>query len=174
MKLNKRSLKIVILSVIGLLFLPVKLFILKNDLKPISGVITEVKKSSTRVAYYKFKLAGDSSLYYNSGRGLLSNFKNDKETLYNRKDKVINFYINKKDLSAINKGREIKYMGLNNQNLWIDLYYHSVSALWNVVFGMLCIVMMALNTYAVYTYKHKLFEKFIILYLLLGIAMFAL
>lgn len=170
MKFDKKSLKIVLISVIGLLFLPIKLIILNNNLTPIQGTITEVQKSSTRVPYYKFRLSGDSTLYYNSGRGIISNIKNDRDILYNGKNKEISFYIDKKDLSNRNKGKEIQYIGLEKRNVLIDLYYHSVSGLWNFVFGMFCIVMMALNTYAVYTYKQKLFEIFIVIYLLLGIS----
>lgn len=171
MKSTKKSLKIVLISAIALLFLPLKLIILNNNLVPINGVIKEVEKSSTRIPYYKFRLSDDSTIYYNSGRGLLSNIKTDKEILYNEKNKEISFYISKVDFSKLNKGEEIKYIGLEKRNVLIDLYYHSVSGLWNVVLGMLCIVMMALNTYAVYTYKKKVFEVFIIIYMLLGISM---
>lgn len=171
MKSAKKSLKIVLISAIALLFLPLKLIILNNNLVPINGVIKEVEKSSTRIPYYKFRLSDDSTIYYNSGRGLLSNIKTDKEILYNGKNKEISFYISKVDFSKLNKGEEIKYIGLEKRNVLIDLYYHSVSGLWNVVLGMLCIVMMALNTYAVYTYKKKVFEVFIIIYMLLGISM---
>ncbi|SKB39791.1 hypothetical protein SAMN05660841_00278 [Sphingobacterium nematocida] len=171
MKSTKKSLKIVLISAIALLFLPLKLIILNNNLVPINGVIKEVEKSSTRIPYYKFRLSDDSTIYYNSGRGLLSNIKTDKEVLYNGKNKEISFYISKVDFSKLNKGEEIKYIGLEKRNVLIDLYYHSISGLWNVVLGMLCIVMMALNTYAVYTYKKKVFEVFIIIYMLLGISM---
>lgn len=171
MKSTKKSLKIVLISAIALLFLPLKLIILNNNLVPINGVIKEVENSSTRIPYYKFRLFDDSTIYYNSGRGLLSNIKTDKEILYNGKNKEISFYISKVDFSKLNKGEEIKYIGLEKRNVLIDLYYHSVSGLWNVVLGMLCIVMMALNTYAVYTYKKKVFEVFIIIYMLLGISM---
>lgn len=171
MKSAKKSLKIVLISAIALLFLPLKLIILNNNLVPINGVIKEVEKSSTRIPYYKFRLSDDSTIYYNSGRGLLSNIKTDKEILYNEKNKEISFYISKVDFSKLNKGEEIKYIGLEKRNVLIDLYYHSVSGLWNIVLGMFCIVMMALNTYAVYTYKKKVFEVFIIIYMLLGISM---
>lgn len=171
MKSTKKSLKIVLISAIALLFLPLKLIILNNNLVPINGVIKEVENSSTRIPYYKFRLFDDSTIYYNSGRGLLSNIKTDKEILYNGKNKEISFYISKVDFSKLNKGEEIKYIGLEKRNVLIDLYYHSISGLWNVVLGMLCIVMMALNTYAVYTYKKKVFEVFIIIYMLLGISM---
>lgn len=171
MKSAKKSLKIVLISAIALLFLPLKLIILNNNLVPINGVIKEVENSSTRIPYYKFRLSDDSTIYYNSGRGLLSNIKTDKEILYNGKNKEISFYISKVDFSKLNKGEEIKYIGLEKRNVLIDLYYHSISGLWNVVLGMLCIVMMALNTYAVYTYKKKVFEVFIIIYMLLGISM---
>ncbi|KUY30383.1 hypothetical protein [Elizabethkingia ursingii] len=171
MKFNKKYFRIILISLTGLLLIPFKLIILSNNLIPINGIITEVHKSSTRIPYYSFKLSKDSTIFYNSGTGILSNLKNDREILYSEKNKELSFYIDKGDLPKLNTGKEIKYIGLQKTNVLIDLYYHLVSGLWNFIFGMLCIIMMALNTYALYHYKNKVFEVLIIIYLFYGISM---
>ncbi len=154
---------------VGILYVPLKLLILKSNLTPVQGLLTKVEKSYTRIPFYRFHLSNDPTLFYNSGTGFLSNLKNDKEILYKGMNKEITFFVNKKDISKTKKETDIQYIGLQKKNVLIDLYYYFFSGFWDVVFSILCILMMGLNLYALYTFKIKLFQIFTFIYLFYGI-----
>lgn len=169
MNFNIKPVIIIIVSIIGILYIPSKLMILKNSLVPIRGSIIEVTKSYTRVPFYKFRLSNHSNLFYNSGTGILSNLKDDKEILYTNINKEVDFFINKKDIPGLEKGEDIKYIGLQRKNVLIDMFYYQFSQLGKLPFFIFCILMMCLNVYGVYTFKIRIFELLIILYLVYGI-----
>lgn len=169
MNFNIKPVMIIIVSIIGILYVPSKLMILKNNLIPVKGTIVEVAKSYTRVPFYKFRLSNHSNLFYNSGTGLLSNLKDDKEILYTNVNKEIDFFINKTESSKLEKGEDIKYIGLQGKNVLIDMFYYQFSQLGKLPFFIFCILMMCLNVYGVYTFKIRIFEILIVLYLFYGI-----
>jgi hypothetical protein len=165
MNSNIRFFVIIIVSVIGILYVPLKLIILNNNLTPIQGSLIEVKKSGTRIPFYRFRISDYSNIFYNGGTGLLSNFKSDREILYNKNNKKITFFISKSDTSRIKKGKDIKYIGLQKNNIHIDLFYYQFSQLGKLPFFIFCILMMCLNVYGTYAFKRRVFEVLILLYL---------
>ncbi|WP_294287576.1 hypothetical protein [uncultured Chryseobacterium sp.] len=169
MNFSSKPMMIIIVSMIGILYIPAKLMILKNSLIPIKGSVAEVNKSLTRIPFYKFRLSGHSNLFYNSGTGVLSNLKNDKEILYTNINREIDFFISKTDVLRLEKGKEVRYIGLQKKNVWIDLFYYQFSQLGKIPFFIFCILMMCLNTYGIYTFKLRIFEFMIISYLVYGI-----
>lgn len=169
MSFNISPRMIIIVSIIGILYIPAKLMILKNSLIPIKGLVMEVTKSSTRIPFYKFRLSNHSNLFYNSGTGVLYKLKNDKEILYTSINKEIHFFISKADVSRLEEGKDVKYIGLQQKNVLIDLFYYKFSQLGKLPFFIFCILMMCLNTYGIYTFKIRIFEFLIILYLVYGI-----
>lgn len=165
MKYNKRMLLIIIISVTGILYVPLRIVLLKNNITPISGLLTEVEKTYTRIPSYKFKTSNYQSVFYNSGKGFLSKFKNDKVLLYKGINKEITFYINEKDFSKLDAGQNIKYIGLQKKNILIDLFYYYYSDFNKVFFSLIFLFIMCLNVYGLYIIKTKIFEYFLIIYL---------
>lgn len=165
MNFNKKMTIIIIISIIGILYIPLRLVSLKNNLIPIQGSLIEVTKSSTRIPFYRFRLSDYPNIFYNSGTGFLSNLKSDKEILYKSVNKEITFFINRKDFSKLGKGDDVKYVGLQKKNVFIDLFYYDYSSFGKVFFSMFCILMMCLNLYGRYAFKTKIFEIFILFYL---------
>lgn len=169
MNFNIKIFIIVLISIAGILYVPLKLIVLKSNLISINGTLTEVTKSFTRVPFYKFRIADYSNELYNSGTGVLSNLKDDKKILYNKNDKNITFFVNKKDFLKLKKGKDIQYIGLQKKNVFIDIFYYYFSQFGKLPFFIFCILMMCLNAYAIYTFKLKIFEFLIVVYLFYGI-----
>lgn len=169
-----KSMMIIIFSIIGILYVPSKLMILNNDLIPVSGSVTEVKKSSTRIPFYRFRISNRSNLFYNSGTGLLSNLKNDKEVLYNNMNKEVGFFISKMDLPSIEKGKDINYIGLEKKNVLIDLFYYEFSQLGKLPFFFFGMLVTGFNAYGIYTFRKKIFELLAIFYLFYSFLILAL
>lgn len=160
---------IVVISIVGILYVPFKLIVLKKNLVDISGTVTDVKKSFTRVPFYSFRISESSNEFYNDGTGVLSNLKDDKKILYNRADKHITFFVNKNDLLNLEYRKDIQYIGLQKENVLIDIFYYYFSKFRKIPFFIFCILMMCLNAYAIYTFRLKIFEILIISYLFYGI-----
>ncbi|MGD1320660.1 hypothetical protein [Chryseobacterium sp. 2R14A] len=160
---------VIIISFVGILYIPFKLFVLKSNLVGISGKVTVVKKSFTRIPFYRFRITDYSNEFYNDGTGLLSNLKDDKKILYNTADKQITFFVNKNDLAKLEYKKDIQYIGLQKENVFIDIFYYYFSKFGKIPFFIFCILMMCLNAYAIYTFKSKIFEFLLIAYLLYGI-----
>lgn len=160
-----KTLIIILISIIGILYVPFQIFYLKSQLVPIIEIITKVEKSHTRIPSYKFKTSNYQSVFYNSGTGFLSKFKNDKVLLYKGINKEITFYINENDFSKLDAGQNIKYIGLQKKNILIDLFYYYYSDFNKVFFSLIFLFIMCLNVYGLYIIKTKIFEYFLIIYL---------
>lgn len=169
MNFKIKTFVIVLISIAGILYVPLKLILLKNNLVSINGVLTEVTKSFTRVPFYRFHIADYSNEFYNSGSGVLSNLKDDKKILFNKNYKNVTFFVNKEDLPDLKNGKDIQYIGLQKKNVFVDVFYYYFSQLGKIPFFIFCILMMCLNAYAIFTFKHKIFEFLLIAYLFYGI-----
>lgn len=159
---------IIVISVIGILYVPVRLLILKNNLNPIQGTVKNVEKSSDRFSYYQFHIDQYPNTFYNSGTGLLSFFKDDEKILKFNIDREIRFYINSEDIEKLKKGEKVIYMGLQGKNIIIDIFYYHFSKLSKMPFFLFCILMMCLNFYGIFILKSKIFEILLTVYLFLG------
>ena len=118
MKSNLKT-STLILSFIGLTFLPIAMLIQYNLLITIEGVLSEVNKSSHRTPYYKLNLNGYKSTFQNKGNGLLSFLK--PAIVYNKKP--VYFKILKDNLPFVNTYEKTTYIGFNGKDTLIDLYY---------------------------------------------------
>jgi len=165
---SKMKIFIIILSIIGISYIPVKLMFLKNNLSPIEGTIREVTKSTNRFAYYQFYIDHYPNVFYNSGTGVLSFFKSDERILKFNINRKIKFYINSEDIEKLKKGEEVIYIGLQDKNIIIDVFYYYFSKLNKIPFFLFCILMMCLNFYGISILKNKIFEILLTVYLFLG------
>jgi len=159
---------IIIISVIGILYVPASLMILKNNLNLIQGTVKNVEKSSDRFSYYQFHIDQYPNTFYNSGTGLLSFFKDDEKILKFNINREIRFYINSKDIEKLKKGEKIFFIGLEGENIIIDIFYYHFSKFSKIPFFLFCILMMCLNFYGVFILKSKTFEILLTIYLFLG------
>ena len=70
--MNAGKFLIILISIIGILYIPFRMQVLKNHLVEINGILEEVEKSGTRKPYYRFKLGNyPNNIFYNSGNGFL-------------------------------------------------------------------------------------------------------
>lgn len=165
----KATVIIILISVIGIIYLPFKIFYLKSKLIPIKEVIKNVEKSHTRIPYYKFKVQRNLVEYYNSGNGLLSFFKNDEKILKRNINNELKFYINKEYTRDLEKNNKIFYIGLHNEHVYIDIFYYYFTGLGKFLFFLFCILIMCLNLYGVYVIKNRIFEIFLMYYIFYSI-----
>jgi len=147
---------IILLSIIGILYIPGKILISNSDLKEVNATVTEVRKSGNRVPYFEFKTKEYPGVFYNSGNGTLSYFKNDQANLKNSINKKLTFYINKNE--NLDTDGDKFYIALDSKSKWTDLFYYNIKSFTKIFFAMFCFFLMVINVIAIYTYKMKLFE----------------
>lgn len=157
------------MSIIGILYVPLQILYVKNQLVPLEKVILNIEKSHTRIPYYKFNVQGSPIKYYNSGNGFLSFLKNDGKLLKENINENLDYYINKKDLSINENSKDIFYIGLNKKNVFIDIFYSHFTGFGKFLFFLFCIFIMCLNIYGIYIIKNKIFEIFLTFYIFYSI-----
>ncbi|WP_300670306.1 hypothetical protein [Soonwooa sp.] len=165
MKFSKTSIFIILISVLGIIYLPLKLIILKNNLIPITGNIVDVSRTYTKSVTYQFRIANYPNLFHSNTGGILSDFKNDKAILFKSLHKDITFFINKNDHKKLLEGKDIVYLGVDKDYLFVDLFNYYYSGFGAAFYAFLCLFMVTLNVFGIYTYKHKIFTILALIYL---------
>lgn len=170
---TKTSIFIVLISVLGILFVPSKLILIKNSLVSVSETVKSFNKSATRIPYFQFNTYERNNLYLNSGNGILSFFKEDDEILKNNLNRKISFFLTKSDFNKKNENDELFYIGLQHKNVWIDVVYYFFTFPVKMIFVFFILLVMCLNAYGFYVIKNKRFEYFLKFYLLYFILILA-
>ncbi|MBV6881217.1 hypothetical protein NG800_014755 [Epilithonimonas ginsengisoli] len=156
---------VILLSIVGIFYIPGKILISNSDLIEVKATVTEVRKSGNRVPYYKFKTKEYPGVFYNSGNGMLSYFKNDEAILKNSINKKLTFYINENE--NLENDDDKFYVALNSKSKWTDLFYYNIRSFTKFFFAIFCLFLLIINTIAIYRYKMKLFEISFMVYLAL-------
>lgn len=149
---------IILFSVLGLLYAPVKILISNNNLVQIHGTVEEVEKTTHRKPYYMFKMKESPDAFYNSGNGLLSYIKNDQSILYNPVKNKITFSADLNDSKSVNNDGKRFYIGLDAKSKFIDLYYYNFTSYKKFLFVIFCMILLFFNTFAMYKYKLPIFR----------------
>lgn len=147
---------VILLSIIGIFYIPGKILISNSDLMQVNATITEVRKSGNRVSYFIFKTKEYPGVFYNSGNGMLSYFKNDEGILNNSINKRLTFYIDNNE--NLESNDEKFYIALDSKSKWTDLFYYNIRFFTKFFFAMFCFLLLIMNVIAIYRYKMKLFE----------------
>lgn len=155
------------MSVVGVFYIPGKILISNHSLMEVNATVSEVRKSGNRVPYYKFKTKEYPGVFYNSGNGMLSYFKNDEAILKNSINKKLTFYINENE--NLENDDDKFYFALNSKSKWMDLFYYNIRSFTKFFFAVFCLFLLIINTIAIYRYKMKLFEISFIVYFVLFI-----
>lgn len=155
------------MSVVGIFYIPGKILISNHSLMEVNATVSEVRKSGNRVPYYKFKTKEYPGVFYNSGNGMLSYFKNDEAILKNSINKKLTFYINENE--NLENDDDKFYVALNSKSKWTDLFYYNIRSFTKFFFAIFCLFLLMINTIAIYRYKMKLFEISFIVYFVLFI-----
>lgn len=160
------------MSVVGVFYIPGKILISNHSLMEVNATVSEVRKSGNRVPYYKFKTKEYPGVFYNSGNGMLSYFKNDEAILKNSINKKLTFYINENE--NLENDDDKFYVALNSKSKWTDLFYYNIRSFTKFFFAIFCLFLLIINTIAIYRYKMKLFEisfmvYFALFFLVLGL-----
>ncbi|WP_131450803.1 hypothetical protein [Chryseobacterium sp. FH1] len=162
---------VILMSVVGIFYIPGKILISNNALKQVSATVTEVRKSGNRVAYFMFKTKEYPGVFYNSGNGMLSYFKDDQAILNTSINKKLTFYINESE--TLESEEDKFYIALESKSKWRDLFYYNIKSFTKFFFALFCLFLLIINTIAIYRYKMKFFEitfmvYFILFFLVLG------
>lgn len=150
------------MSVVGIFYIPGKILISNHSLMEVNATVSEVRKSGNRVPYYKFKTKEYPGVFYNSGNGMLSYFKNDEVILKNSINKKLTFYINENE--NLENDDDKFYVALNSKSKWTDLFYYNIRSFTKFFFAVFCLFLLIINTIAIYRYEMKLFEISFIVY----------
>ena len=155
-----------ICTFIGLLFIPITMFVQYHRLVPIEGVLSEVNKTSNRIPYYKFNLHGYNCTFINKGNGTLSYLK--PAIVYN--EEPVYFKVLKDELPFVDTYGKITYIGFGRKNTLIDLYYCITKpSLFIQLFLVFCgLILAVLNLFCHYRYKEKIFIRLMFASLLLS------
>ncbi|KFC23606.1 hypothetical protein IO89_03230 [Epilithonimonas lactis] len=153
------------MSVVGIFYIPGKILISNNALKQVSATVTEVRKSGNRVAYFMFETKEYPGIFYNSGNGMLSYFKDDQAILNTSINKKLTFFINESE--TLESGEDKFYIALKTKSKWTDLFYYNIKSFTKFFFSLFCLFLLIINTIAIYRYKMKLFEITFMVYLVL-------
>lgn len=157
---------LIILSIVGILYIPVRMIITASSLKEIQGTIKEVHPSSTRIPYYTFTLKEYPCSFYNKGNGTLSLLK----TAPKAGENAISLMIKTDDISLIQHKTSVFYFAINQKNKLIDVYYSIIKpgVLIHFITLSFYFLILIFNTLAAYLYPEKnIFPGFIKLYLLI-------
>jgi len=163
---------VILLSIVGIFYIPWKILISNSDLIEVNATVTEVRKSGNRVSYFIFETKEYPGFFYNSGNGTLSYFKDDEAILKNSTNKKLTFYINKNE--NLESNDEKFYVALDLKSKWTDLFYYNIRSFTKFFFAMFCFLLMIMNFIAIYRYKMKLFEISFIVYFALFFLVLAL
>ena len=163
---------VILLSIVGIFYIPGKILISNNDLIKVNAIVTEVKKSRNRMPYFEFKTKEYPGIFYNSGNGTLSYFKDDEAILKNSTNKKLTFYINENE--NLESNDEKFYVALDLKSKWTDLFYYNIRSFTKFFFAMFCFLLMIMNVIAIYRYKMKLFEISFMVYFALFFLVLAL
>ena len=156
---------VILMSVVGIFYIPGKILISNNALKQVSATVTEVRKSGNKVPYFIFKTKEYRGAFYNSGNGMLSYFKDDQAILNTSINKKLTFYINENE--TLESGEDKFYIALETKSKWTDLFYYNIRSFTKFFFALFCLFLLIINTIAIYRYKMKLFEITFMVYLVL-------
>lgn len=163
---------VILLSIVGIFYIPGKILISNSDLVEVNATVTEVRKSGNRVPYFIFKTKEYPDIFYNSGNGTLSYFKDDEAILKNSTNKKLTFYINGNENLESNEDKF--YVALDSKSKWTDLFYYNIRSFTKFFFAMFCFLLMIMNVIAIYRYKMKLFEISFTVYFVLFFLVLAL
>ena len=147
---------VILMSIIGIFYIPGKILISNNALKEVNATVTEVSKSGNRVPYFKFKTKEYPGIFYNSGNGMLSYFKDDEAILKNSINKKLTFYINENE--NLESEDDKFYIALDSKSKWTDLFYYNIKSFTKFFFAVFCLFILIINAIAIYRYKMQLFE----------------
>lgn len=152
---------IILISVLGLLYVPVSILLSNHNLIQVHATVTKVIATKNRRPYYKFQVKEYPGVFYNSGNGLLSYFKKDQSILNNSLNKIIEFNISENDISATSNNEKF-YIGLEGKSKLIDLFYYNFSSYKKFIFSVLCLIMMVLNLYGIFKFEIIIFRFMLI------------
>ncbi|SIT25112.1 hypothetical protein SAMN05421786_11452 [Chryseobacterium ureilyticum] len=157
---------VITLSILGVLYIPLRMLITTSSLKEIQGTIKEVRPSSTRIPYYTFTLNEYPCSFYNKGNGTLSLLKDAPET----QKKAVSLMIKNNDTSLLQHKTSVFYFAFNQKNKLIDVYYSIVrlGVLPHFITLFFYFLILLFNILGAYLLpKQDIFSKFIKLYLLM-------
>ncbi|MCD9854259.1 hypothetical protein LUD75_06060 [Epilithonimonas sp. JDS] len=162
---------VILMSVVGLFYIPGKILISNNALKEVNATVTEVRKSGNRVPYFIFKTKEYPGVFYNSGNGMLSYFKDDQAILKTSINKKLTFYIDENE--NLESDKDKFYIALESKAKWTDLFYYNIRSFTKFFFALLYFFILIINAIAIYRYHMKLFEiifmvYFVLFFLVLG------
>lgn len=157
---------VITLSILGILYIPLRMLITISSLKEIQGTIKEVYSSSTRIPYYTFTLNEYTCSFYNKGNGTLSLLKNAPEA----QKKTVSLMIKTDDTSLLQHKTSVFYFAFNQKNKLIDVYYSIVrpEVLTHFITLFFYFLILLFNIIGAYLApKQDIFANFIKLYLLM-------
>lgn len=157
---------VITLSILGILYIPLRMLITTSSLKEIQGTIKEVHPSSTRIPYYTFTLNEYTCSFYNKGNGTLSLLKDTPEA----QKKTVSLMIKNNNTSLLQHKTSVFYFAFNQKNKLIDVYYSIVrpGVLPHFITLFFYFLILLFNILGAYLLpKQDIFSKFIKLYLLM-------
>lgn len=157
---------ITIISILGILYIPLRMVIKSYALEKIQGTVKDVHASSNRIPYYTFSLEEYPCSFYNKGNGTLSLLKTPPK----QGEQSVSLMIQSEDRSLLNSNEAVFYSAFHQKEKLIDLYYSVVrpGIFTHFTFLFFYFLVLLLNVLGAYLYpKQNVFTHFIKGYLLL-------
>lgn len=157
---------ITIISILGILYIPLRMVIKSYALEKIQGTVKDVHASSNRIPYYTFSLEEYPCSFYNKGNGTLSLLKTPPK----QGEQSVSLMIQSEDRSLLNSNEAVFYFAFHQKEKLIDLYYSVVrpGIFTHFTFLFFYFLVLLLNVLGAYLYsKQNVFTHFIKGYLLL-------
>ncbi|WP_419494127.1 hypothetical protein [Chryseobacterium bernardetii] len=157
---------ITIISILGILYIPLRMVIKSYALEKIQGTVRDVHASSNRIPYYTFSLEEYPCSFYNKGNGTLSLLKTPPK----QGEQSVCLMIQSEDRSLLNSNEAVFYFTFHQKEKLIDLYYSVVrpGIFTHFTFLFFYFLVLLLNVLGAYLYpKQNVFTHFIKGYLLL-------
>ncbi|UCA61647.1 hypothetical protein KB553_08945 [Chryseobacterium rhizoplanae] len=157
---------IIIISILGILYIPLRMVIKSYALEEIQGTVKDVHASSNRIPYYTFSLEEYPCSFYNKGNGTLSLLKTPPK----QGEQSVSLMIQSEDRSLLNSNEAVFYFAFHQKEKLIDLYYSVVrpGIFTHFTFLFFYFLVLLLNVLGAYRYpKQNVFTHFIKGYLLL-------
>lgn len=157
---------ITIISILGILYIPLRMVIKSYALEKIQGTVRDVHASSNRIPYHTFSLEEYPCNFYNKGNGTLSLLKTPPK----QGEQSVSLMIQSEDKSLLNSNEAVFYFAFHQKEKLIDLYYSVVrpGIFTHFTFLFFYFLVLLLNVLGAYLYpKQNVFTHFIKGYLLL-------
>lgn len=155
-----------IISILGILYIPLRMVIKSYALEKIQGTVRDVHASSNRIPYHTFSLEEYPCSFYNKGNGTLSLLKTPPK----QGEQSVSLMIQSEDRSLLNSNEAVFYFAFHQKEKLIDLYYSVVrpGIFTHFTFLFFYFLVLLLNVLGAYLYpKQNVFTHFIKGYLLL-------